>query len=284
MNSQTVEQILQSLYAHGASLAAFYLPKAIGAIVVLLIGLRLIRFATNSFGRVLDRQALDPSLRSFLSSLLNATLKVLLVISVASMVGIATTSFVAVLGAMGLAIGLSLQGSLSNFAGGVLILVFRPFKVGDYIEAQGFAGTVKEVQIFTTILNTPDNKRIIIPNGNLANNPMVNYSAEEKRRVDFKFGISYDDDIQLAKKLLVDIAQADSRILSEPAMPFVGVLEYADSSVNLCARFWVNAKDYWDVYFQVHEQVKDSFDRNKISIPFPQTEIHVKSKENMPLQ
>jgi small conductance mechanosensitive channel len=190
------------------------------------------------------------------------------------MVGIATTSFVAILGAAGLAIGLALQGSLANFAGGVLILLFKPFKVGDYIEAQGYSGTVNEIQIFNTILKSLDNKTIIIPNGNLSNDCITNYSTEPLRRVDFVFGIGYEDDIKKAKEVLLTIIKSDSRVLKEPE-PFVSIGELGDSSVNFTVRVWCNKEAYWDVYFDMFEKVKLEFDKQGISIPFPQRDVHL---------
>lgn len=250
-----------------------YLPNLILALVVLLIGWWTIGKLVYGMKKALERRRVDPSLHSFLGSLTGILLKAILIISVASMVGVKTTSFIAVLGAAGLAVGLALQGSLGNFAGGVLILLFRPFKVGDTIEAQGFLGTVKEIQVICTVLNTPDNKRIILPNGPLAGGPITNFSAEATRRVDFVFGIGYGDDIPKAKSILRKIAEEDSRILKEPqAMVVVGAL--ADSSVNFTCRFWVKAEDYWAVFFEVTEKVKMTFDQEGISIPFPQQDMH----------
>jgi len=199
---------------------------------------------------------------------------VALFISVAGMVGIEMTSFIAILGAAGLAVGLALQGTLQNFAGGVMILLFKPFKVGDVLEAQGYVGSVKEIQIFNTIMATPDNKIIIIPNGSLANSSMTNYSTMDTRRVDFSFGIGYDDDFDKAKEIIKGLIDADERILKDPA-PFVRVGELADSSVNITTRVWVNAPEYWNVHFDMIENVKRSFDKEKISIPYPQMDVHL---------
>jgi small conductance mechanosensitive channel len=190
------------------------------------------------------------------------------------MVGIATTSFVAILGAAGLAVGLALQGSLANFAGGVLILLFKPFKVGDFINAQGHAGTVNAIRVFFTTLKTPDNKTIIIPNGALSNSSITNFSTEPQRRVDMTFGIGYADDIQKAKGILKRLVDSDSRILREPE-PAIVLTELADSSVNFAVRAWCNATDYWGIYFDMHEKVKESFDKEGVSIPFPQRDLHV---------
>jgi small conductance mechanosensitive channel len=190
------------------------------------------------------------------------------------MLGIHMTSFIAVLGALGLAVGMALSGTLQNFAGGVMLLIFKPFKVGDYIEAQGYSGSVKEIQIFNTILNTPDKKTIIIPNGGLSTNAMTNYSTEPLRRVDFTFGIGYGDDIDKARKIILDVIAQDQRILKDPA-PFVGVVSLGDSSVNLTTRVWANAADYWNIFFFLNETVKKTFDQQGISIPFPQHDVHV---------
>lgn len=190
------------------------------------------------------------------------------------MVGIETTSFIAVLGPAGLAIGFALQGSLANFAGGVLILLFKPFKAGDLIEAQGYIGTVREVQIFNTILTTADNRIVVIPNGALSSNSMVNINQESTRRVDLTFGIGYDDDIDLAKTTINNVIAKDERVLKD-IDPLLVLSELADSSVNFTVRVWVNTPDYWGVYFAMHEQVKKEFDANGISIPFPQQDVHM---------
>src|SRR5690606_5359625 len=197
-----------------------------------------------------------------------------LLISVASMVGVATTSFVAVIGAAGLAIGLALQGSLANFAGGVLILIFKPFKVGDTIEAQGFVGTVKEIQILHTILNTPDNRRVVIPNGSLSNSSLVNMSVNTTRRADMTFGISYNDDIDKAKAICQRLLDADPRWLTDPA-PLIVVGSLGDNSVNLTVRCWTNASDLWPFQWDMLERVKNSFDQEGITIPFPQRDVHL---------
>jgi len=184
------------------------------------------------------------------------------------------TSFIALIGAAGLAVGMALSGSLQNFAGGVMILLFKPFKAGDFIEAQGYSGVVKEIQIFNTLLTTPDNKIVILPNGGLSGSSMVNYSALPTRRVDFSFGTGYNDDIDQAKEVLQKIIDSDTRILKDPEA-FVAVGELADSSVNFTVRVWVNAADYWGVYFDMQEKVKKEFDANNLSIPYPQTDVHL---------
>jgi small conductance mechanosensitive channel len=251
-----------------------YGPKLLLAIVVLLIGLWIIKLVVKAFRKAMEKGGMDISLQGFLASLVSILLKALLFISVASMIGIATTSFIAILGAAGLAIGLALQGSLANFAGGVLILLFKPFKVGDFINAQGHAGTVDSIKVFFTTLKTPDNKTIIIPNGALSNSSIVNFSTEARRRVDMTFGIGYADDIQKAKGILNRLIQTDTRILKDPE-PAVVVSELADSSVNFTVRAWCDAADYWGIFFDMQEKVKGAFDSEGVTIPFPQQELHV---------
>jgi small conductance mechanosensitive channel len=256
------------------ALAIAYAPQFLLAVLTLVIGWKLIAVALTLMDKGLAKTNTDPTLLRFLHSLGNTLLKALLIISVAGMVGIETTSFIAIIGAAGLAIGLALQGSLSNFAGGVLILLFKPFKTGDFIEAQGQSGVVEEIQIFTTMLKTGDNKTVIIPNGPLANGNIINYSAKPTRRVDFVFGIGYNDDIDKAKATLQSIVDADERILKDPESLIV-VSELADSSVNFTVRVWVNSADYWGVYFATMETVKKRFDSEGISIPYPQQDVHM---------
>ena len=198
----------------------------------------------------------------------------MLIVTCAGIAGIPTSSFVAILGAAGLAVGLALSGTLQNFAGGVLILILKPFKVGDFIEAQGHSGKVKSIQVFNTVINTGDNKRIILPNGPVATGSIINYSAESKRRVDFTFGIGYDDDIDHAKSILMSLIEADSRIDKDPES-FVAVHALADSSVNIIVRVWADASDYWGIYFDMNENVKKTFDKEGISFPYPQTDVHL---------
>jgi small conductance mechanosensitive channel len=265
---------IQIYYQKGLDLIWKIVPDLLLAIAVLLIGLWVVKLVVKGLNKLMDKADVDISLRKFLASLAGIGLKVVLFISVASMVGIATTSFVAILGAAGLAVGLALQGSLANFAGGVLILLFKPFKVGDVVETQGFTAKVEEIQIFNTILKTPDNKTIIIPNGPISNGSIVNFSREPQRRVDFTFGIGYEDDIAKAKSVLYQLLADDPRVLKDPA-PFVALSELADSSVNFTVRAWVKTEDYWDVFFDIPEKVKLSFDANKLSIPYPQQDVHV---------
>ncbi len=254
--------------------AVEYGSRLLLAIITLFVGLWIVGFICRLLEGSLVRAKIDETLRPFLVNLASWGLKVLVFISVASMLGVQTTSFVAVLGAAGLAVGLALQGSLSNFAGGVLLLIFRPYKVGDLIEAQGYIGVVKEVQIFTTIIVTPENKRVIIPNGAISNGSIVNFTAEGQLRVDLVVGISYESDIAKAKQILLDVMRNDPKVLSDPA-PSVNVMELADSSVNLAVRPFCKPEHYWDVYFGTYEKAKLALDANGISIPFPQRDVHL---------
>ncbi len=251
-----------------------YGPKIVYAIITLIIGLWIVKAITNGVSKVMEKKDVDASLRPFLKSLISTILKIMVVITVMTMLGIEMTSFIAILGAAGFAIGMALSGTLQNFAGGVMILIFKPFKVGDFVEAQGYAGVIKEIQIFNTIMTTGDNKTIIIPNGGLSNGSMTNYSTQATRRVDMTFGIGYGDDIKKAKEVLTSIMAADDRILKDPSA-FVAVSELADSSVNFVVRAWVNSADYWGVFFDMQETVKITFDKEGLSIPFPQRDIHV---------
>ncbi|MCD4769687.1 MAG: mechanosensitive ion channel, partial [Bacteroidales bacterium] len=264
----------EGLFQKIVDMAATYGIQLLLAILVLIVGLMVIKSITKGAVKMMTRSNMSESLIPFLKNLISISLKLLLIISVLGMVGIEMTSFIAVLGAAGLAVGLALQGTLQNFAGGVIILLFKPYKVGDYIETQGYAGSVKEIQIFSTILNTPDNKIIIIPNSPIATGSLINYSAQPTRRVDFTFGIGYSNDIDEAKKALLTIVESHDKIFSEPA-PFVRVVELADSSVNFAVRVWANSSDYWDVFLDITEQVKKEFDKRGISIPFPQQDVHV---------
>lgn len=265
---------LQTLSLKAYELGIEYAPRLALAILTLLIGLWIISGITKLIKLSMERSKVDPTLIPFMSSLVSWILKVLLFISVASMIGIATTSFIAVLGAAGLAIGLALQGSLANFAGGVLVMIFKPYKVGDLIESQGHLGVVKEVQIFNTILIAPQSKQVIIPNGATSNGSIVNYTVEGKIRVDLTVGVSYDADIDKTKAVLMEVLTANDKVMQDPA-PFVGVLEMADSSVNFAVRPHCAPKDYWDVFFSVNEAVKKALDKNAINIPFPQRDVHL---------
>lgn len=267
--------ILETATAKGSEYITQYGLKLISAILVWMIGGFIIGLLNKGFAKMLDKSKTDESLQPFLKSLVGAILKAVLVITVLSTLGVEMTSFIAILGAAGLAVGMALSGTLQNFAGGVMILIFKPFKVGDVIEAQGYTGGVKEIQIFNTILKTPDNKTIIIPNGGLSTSSMVNYSTESTRRVDFTFGIGYGDSIEQAKEVLLNILKNDARVINDPAEPFVEVSALADSSVNFAVRVWVNAADYWGVYFDTNAAVYNEFNKAGINIPYPQMDVHV---------
>lgn len=261
-----IEDIKAILIDHG--------PGLLGALLVLVFGLWVIRILSRAFGRFLNKRKIEESLKPFLRTIINILLKVLLFISVLSMLEVEMTSFIAILGAAGLAIGLALSGTLQNFAGGVLILLLKPFKVGDFIDAIGFTGTVSEIQIFNTILKTPDNKTIILPNGSLVNASMTNYSTQETRRVDWTFGIAYGEKVEKAEEIIHKLINADDRILVDPA-PFSGLIALADSSVNIVVRVWVKSADYWNVYFDLNRSVYNAFNKEGISIPFPQMDVHL---------
>jgi len=248
--------------------------RLLGSFIVLIIGLWVIGKIIKGVRNIMETRNIDPSLRGFIGSLISALLKVLLVITIMGMIGIQMTSFIAILGAAGLAVGLAMQGTLQNFAGGVIILLLKPFKVGDFIEAQGFTGKVMEVQMFSTLLTSIDNKVIIIPNGGLATSSLTNYSRMETRRVDRIYSIAYGIDYDRAKVIINSLIESDERILADPE-PFIAILELADSSVNIVVRVWVNTPDYWDVYFSLNEQIYKSFTAKGITIPFPQMDVHL---------
>jgi small conductance mechanosensitive channel len=247
------------------------------AAVTLVVGLWLTGWIARRMDDHMKRLEVEVTLRRFLKSVTSLVLKVLVLITVASMLGVATTSFIAVLGAAGLAIGLALRDSLSNFAGGVLMIVFKPYKVGDFVEMQGQSGTVQAIQILNTVLLTPDNKTVFIPNGPIINGSVTNHTNEHKRRVEVNLGIGYGSDIDVARKTLLAIVNADQRVLSEPA-PDVVVAELGESAVVLRVRAWVSTPDYWSVIFAIQEQAKKSFDVAGVEIPFPQRTIHVVQK------
>ncbi|MFS4455862.1 mechanosensitive ion channel family protein [Maribacter sp. 2304DJ31-5] len=249
------------------------LPNLIWAVVLLIAGTYIIRFINRMVRKFFEKKDYDLTLETFLQSFIGIALKIILFILVITQLGVETTSLVAMLGAAGLAIGLALQGSLANFAGGVLILLFKPFKVGDFISAQGVDGTVKEITIFTTKLNTFGNQVAIIPNGQLSNNNIINYNAENTRRDKIDIGIGYGSNIKKAKDIMLQICAESEHILAEPA-PEVYVGELADSSVNLTLRFWANNDVFWPAHFFVMEEIKTRFDAQKIEIPFPQRVVH----------
>ncbi len=257
-------------------LALEYGLKILGAVVIWIIGSFVIKKLIKLASKGMEKASYDASLQKFLLNLLTWILKIVLIIVVLGTVGVETTSFAAILAAAGLAIGLALQGSLGNFAGGVLIMIFRPFKIGDLIEAQGEIGVVKEIEIFTTKLTGLSNREIIIPNGSLSNGNIINFTTEGTRRVDLTFGVGYDSDIKKAKEVLMNVLTSHPKVLKEPA-PTVNVSELADSSINFAVRPWSTSDDYWDVYFGITEDVKEALDKAGIEIPYPhQVEIQKK--------
>jgi small conductance mechanosensitive channel len=255
-------------------LLAFYGLKIVAAIVIFIVGRWIAKALKNVVKRMMAKGNVDEILISFVGNLTYIALLAFVIIAALNQLGIQTTSFIAIIGAAGLAIGLALQGSLANFAAGVLMIIFRPFQVGDYIEGAGVAGSVEKVQIFTTQLKTPDNKTIIIPNAKIMGDNITNYSAKDTRRVDMVIGVGYGDDLKKVREILEDILAKDDRILEDPA-PTIGVLELGDNSVNFAVRPWVKRDDYWGTYFDVTETVKRRFDEEGISIPYPQRDVHL---------
>ncbi len=244
------------------------------ALSILIIGRQVVKILIKVISTALERSNTEDTVRIFVTNLLNTLLMIVIFIAAINQLGIQTTSIIAVLGAAGLAIGLALQGSLSNFAAGILIVIYRPYKVGDYIQADNHLGTVDDIQIFSTVLKTPDNKLVIVPNGSIMNGSIVNFSNQDKRRVDIIASCSYEDDIDKVKSVLADILSKDDRILNEPK-PRIAVSELADSSVNFIVRPWVKNSDYIDVYYSLLEEIKKRFDQEGIAIPYPQTDVHI---------
>ena len=265
-----MEQLMDKLMEWGV----LYGPNVLGALAILIIGRIVVGMLVGVLRRLMDKGRVDSTLTKFVLSLTRIALMVFVFIAALNTLGFATTSFVAVLGAAGLAVGLALQGSLANFAAGVMLIIFRPFRAGDFIEAGGVAGVVESISIFSTLMKSGDNKQIVVPNSQITGNNITNYSAKETRRVDLVFGIGYDDDLRKAKQILEQIVKGDDRILTDPA-PVVAVSELADSSVNIIVRPWVKTSDYWDVYWKLTETVKLTFDQEGISIPYPQRDIHM---------
>lgn len=263
---ELIKESKQYIFAYGGQL--------ILAILTLIIGFWIIGRITKISKRRFKLKNVDEAVQPFLMGILGYTLKILLIISAMTMVGVKMTSFIAIIAAAGLAVGMALSGTLQNFAGGVMLLLLKPFKKGDFIEAQGYLGTVEEIQIFNTILKTPDNKVVFIPNGGLSTSSLVNYSKEPTRRVDFSFGIGYSDDIDKAKRVIMEVIDRNEKVLKDPSV-FIAVGELGDSSVNITTRVWVKGADYWEVFFYMNEMVKKEFDKQGISIPFPQTDVHL---------
>ena len=244
------------------------------ALLIFYVGRFAISIVVRGLRKLMQKQGVDKTLETFICNLVRVALLVVVIIAAIGAIGIETTSFIAIFGAAGLAVGLALQGSLSNFAAGVLIVLFRPYRVGNFVEAAGISGTIEQVQILTTILTTPDNKQIIVPNSQIMDSIITNYSAKETRRVDMIVGVSYSDDLDKVRKTLEELVAADDRILADPACK-IAVSELADSSVNFVLRPWVNAADYWNVKFELTEAIKKRFDKEGISIPFPQQDVHL---------
>jgi small conductance mechanosensitive channel len=265
-----IEAIIQRIW----ELVTIYGIKVIAAIAIFVVGRWVAKGFRKLVRNVMGRRSIDPTIVGFVGNLTYVLLLTFVVVAALGQLGIQTTSFIAILGAAGLAIGLALQGSLANFAAGFLMIIFRPFKVGDLIEGAGTMGTVEEIQIFTTLLKTPDNKTVIVPNSKMTSDNIVNYTAKGTRRVDMIVGIGYESDIDKAKEIMEDIAASDDRVLKDPATT-IAVVELADNSVNFVFRPWANASDYWNVWFDLTEQVKKRFDEAGISIPYPQRDIHV---------
>ncbi len=264
-----VETIIQRLVDWGINAG----ERIIGAIIVFVVGRFIISFLNKLINKLLSKRKIDPSIKTFVRSLSNILLTILLIVAVVSKLGVETTSFAALLASAGVAIGMALSGNLQNFAGGLIVLLLRPYKVGDLIESQGITGTVREIQIFHTILTTADNKVIYIPNGALSSGTVTNYSREATRRIEWIVGVEYGEDFEKVKKTIEDILAADGRILTDPA-PTIALHALDASSVNVVTRVWVNAADYWDVYFNINKQIYAVFNREGIGFPFPQLTIH----------
>lgn len=275
-NLSQVQNLLEKVW----ELLAVYGLKIVAAIVIFIIGRWIAKVLEKFVQRVMKKREIDPTISSFVSNLTYILLLTFVVLASLSQLGIQTTSFIAVIGAAGLAIGLALQGSLANFAAGFLMIIFHPIKVGDFIEAAGVAGTVDKIQIFTTQLITPDNKTIIIPNSKLTEDNITNWTTQGTRRVDMVIGIGYGDDIDKARRIISDVLAEDKRILEDPA-PQIAVAELGDSSVNFTVRPWGQAADYWGIYFDATENIKKRFDQEGVSIPFPQRDVHVYEQKTM---
>jgi small conductance mechanosensitive channel len=266
----TGDEVIVMLQTTGLDFAI----NTVTAIAIFLIGRIVVRFLTRGMRKIMEQQDVDKTLVSFASNFVGMVLLAFVIIAAIGALGVQTTSFIAVLGAAGLAIGLALQGSLSNFASGVLIVLFRPYKVGDWIEAAGVSGSVEEVQILTTVLKTGDNKQVIVPNSQIMNSIITNYSANDTRRIDMIVGVSYDDDLDQVRKTLEELIAADDRVLDDPACT-IAVSELADSSVNFIVRPWTATADYWGLKLDLTEAIKKRFDKEGISFPFPQQDVHL---------
>ncbi|MGQ7845915.1 mechanosensitive ion channel family protein [Granulosicoccus sp. 3-233] len=257
------------------TLAREYGLNLIAALLIFFVGKWMARRLVNLGSRLMSQRGIDPTVGGFVSNILYMVLLMLVIIAALSQLGIPTAQFIAVIGAAGLAIGLALQGSLSNFASGVLLVSFRPCKVGDYIEAGGVSGTVREITVFSTTLVTPDQRTITVPNSSIMGGPITNYSTSSSRRLDLVIGVSYDSDLQQVKRLLREIVESDERVLEAHKPVQIGVLALADSSVNIAVRPWVATADYWPLHFDLHERIKQRFDEAGVGIPYPQVDVHL---------
>lgn len=265
---------MAEIWVQVKEIVAMYGLNVLAAAAILIAGKFIASVIRKLIRKIMRKREVDTTLIGFVSSIVYAAILAFVVIAALSKLGIQTASFIAVLGAAGLAIGLALQGSLSNFSSGVLMIIFKPFKGGDFVNAGGCSGIVEEIGIFTTTIKTVDNKLIIVPNSRIMSDSITNYSAKETRRVDVVAGVSYEDDVDKVKEILLKILSEDERILKDPA-PFVGLLEMADSSVNFTVRAWVKNEDYWNVFFDTNENIKKTFDAENISIPYPQLDVHM---------
>ena len=273
MTEFTKAEYLEGLITKGLNFCVEAGKSIIIAVIIYIVGKALIMLINRMMEKMLSRRQVDPTIQTFLKSLVNILLMALLIISVVSALGVNTTSFAALLASAGVAVGMALSGNLQNLAGGIVVLLFRPFKVGDYIEAQGVGGTVQEIQIFHTILNTPDNKKIYLPNGSLSSGNITNYSKEPTRRVDFTISIDYGESIDKVREVLKEIITNDQRVLTTPE-PVIALNALADSSVNIALRVWVKSEDYWAVYWETNEKIYNEFNRRGINFPFPQLTVH----------
>lgn len=268
--SSKFEGAIRTLIENGSQLGW----TIIKALIVFLVGRLFINLLNKLVRKILSKRDIDPSIKTFVGSLVNVSLTILLIISVVGALGVQTASFAALLASAGVAVGMALSGNLSNFAGGLIILLFKPYKVGDYVESQGVGGTVREIQMFHTVLVTADNKVIYIPNGALSSGVVTNFSNMDKRRVDWTFGVDYGSDYEKVKQVIESVLAKDPRIISEPAAPFIALTALANSSVNIVVRVWVNSPDYWGVYFDINKNIYATFNEEGIGFPFPQLTVH----------
>lgn len=270
----TAQEFISTACAKGADMLVSLGSRILLALVIFFVGRWIVKKLNGVFAKMMERKGVEVSLASFLKSLVGIVLNFVLIITIIGVLGIETSSFVALFASAGVAVGMALSGTLQNFAGGVMILLFKPFKVGDFVEAQGVIGTIKEIQIFCTVFNTLDNKVIIVPNGGLSTGIVTNYSKEENRRVDWVFSVAYGDDYDKAKSVIEELLAADKRVLKDPE-PFIALNALNCSSVDLVVRAWVKSADYWGVFFDMNEQVYKTFSKHGLNIPFPQMDVHV---------